>query len=369
MNQYIKNKFRLWRDDPLLFVKDCIQVEPSKQQIDLLTGFAKHKRTTIRSGHGCHAPGTVVLMANGSSRYVEDVRVGEQLLGDDGTPRNVLELYHGREQMYRVEMRDGTYYDVNESHILALKAGRTKSGYKKGELVDMSVRDYLALNKTTKATLSGYKVGVELTSMPVGIPPYILGLWLGGGWQDRPAFTSVDTPIQGIITEYAENIGCHVTLEADKKSLYIGSTGGAGDNQFINWLKEYDLLDNKHIPAWYLLNSREVRLELLAGLLDSDGWLDPRGKSAFEITQKRQGLAEDIVWLAQSVGCHATLTPVEKSWVWDGVKKTGRYYRVGITRYAWNIPTVLKRKQAVKSDAPRELTFPFEIKKLSVGEY
>jgi hypothetical protein len=45
-------KLREWRQSPLCFVKDCIQVTPSAQQIDLLNNFAKHKRTTIRSGHG-----------------------------------------------------------------------------------------------------------------------------------------------------------------------------------------------------------------------------------------------------------------------------------------------------------------------------
>ena len=52
MSDFIKQKFKLWKNDPLLFVRDCIQVTPSKQQEELLLGFAKHKRTTIRSGHG-----------------------------------------------------------------------------------------------------------------------------------------------------------------------------------------------------------------------------------------------------------------------------------------------------------------------------
>ena len=52
MNEAIKDRIKSWRDNPLKFVKDCIQVTPSKQQIDLLTSFAASKRTSIRSGHG-----------------------------------------------------------------------------------------------------------------------------------------------------------------------------------------------------------------------------------------------------------------------------------------------------------------------------
>lgn len=52
MSEFIKQKFRVWRNSPLAFVEDCIQVTPSTQQKQLLLSFAKHKRTTIRSGHG-----------------------------------------------------------------------------------------------------------------------------------------------------------------------------------------------------------------------------------------------------------------------------------------------------------------------------
>jgi len=45
-------KLKEWRSSPLVFVKDCIQVTPSKQQTELLLSFAKEKRISIRSGHG-----------------------------------------------------------------------------------------------------------------------------------------------------------------------------------------------------------------------------------------------------------------------------------------------------------------------------
>ena len=52
INQSVVKKLKEWRDSPLQFVKDCIQVTPSEQQIELLTSIAKEKRVTIRSGHG-----------------------------------------------------------------------------------------------------------------------------------------------------------------------------------------------------------------------------------------------------------------------------------------------------------------------------
>jgi replicative DNA helicase len=44
---------------------------------------------------GCHAPGTEVIMYDGHLKKVEDIQIGDLLMGDDGTPRKVLELHHG----------------------------------------------------------------------------------------------------------------------------------------------------------------------------------------------------------------------------------------------------------------------------------
>lgn len=53
MNPSVLNKLREWKNSPLLFVTECVQVQPSEQQAEALVSFAKNKRTTIRSGHGC----------------------------------------------------------------------------------------------------------------------------------------------------------------------------------------------------------------------------------------------------------------------------------------------------------------------------
>jgi len=50
---------------------------------------------SISSGHNCHVGGTRVMMYDGETKAVEDVNEGDLLMGDDGTPREVLELYRG----------------------------------------------------------------------------------------------------------------------------------------------------------------------------------------------------------------------------------------------------------------------------------
>jgi hypothetical protein len=73
-----------------------------------------------RSGK-CIARGTKVLMYDGTIKNVEDIKVGQQVMGDDSTPRNVLETHSGTDTMYKVENKRGESYTVNSHHILSLK--------------------------------------------------------------------------------------------------------------------------------------------------------------------------------------------------------------------------------------------------------
>ena len=74
----------------------------------------------------CLGRGTKVVMFDGSLRNVEDIKVGEQLMGHDSSPRNVLSTTSGTEQMYWVKQNKAIDYRVNESHILSLKRSRTE---------------------------------------------------------------------------------------------------------------------------------------------------------------------------------------------------------------------------------------------------
>jgi len=74
------------------------------------------------AGQGkCLGKNTPVLMADGSTKFVQDVVVGDQLLGPDGKARNILSTCFGREDLYEINPLDSeaTAYVVNGSHILS----------------------------------------------------------------------------------------------------------------------------------------------------------------------------------------------------------------------------------------------------------
>jgi P4 family phage/plasmid primase-like protien len=86
-----------------------------------LDGSTRNEQFVLWTGSGCHAAGTRILMYDGGLKCVEDVRIGDKLMGDDFTMRKVLHLYRGKDKMYRVKQTKGNDYIVNGDHRLALK--------------------------------------------------------------------------------------------------------------------------------------------------------------------------------------------------------------------------------------------------------
>lgn len=77
-------------------------------------------RTSVASGHGCFGIDTPIMLHDGTIKAVQDIGLDDVLMGDDGSPRKVLELYRGQENLYRFTYNDGTSHVFNESHILCL---------------------------------------------------------------------------------------------------------------------------------------------------------------------------------------------------------------------------------------------------------
>lgn len=286
-----------------------IEVEPSKPQWDIIVSTQQINLFLAGQGGGkCLGKGTGIRMYDGSVKLVENVKTNDLLMGPDSLPRKVLTVCTGVEQMYWIRQNRAKDYRCNESHILALRQSRTEKG--KNKVATISVSDYLLKSKKYKESMMGFRVPVEYTYSNIDLDPYFLGLWLGDGSNEKPAITAIEPEIINYIHQTANRYGMRVSVNARSEtskthSISNGQSGGR-KNELLSLLMYYNLLYNKHIPVNYLINSSFVRLQVLAGLVDTDGYYDKK-KQVIEIVQKNKQLANDIHQLALSLGFRASI--------------------------------------------------------------
>ena len=106
------------------------------------------------------------------------------------------------------------------------------------------------------------------------------------------------------------------------------------------------VLKNKHIPFDYLTSGREDRLQLLAGIIDTDGSVTHGG---YEITQKNRELLKQVKWLADSLGFRTSKLK-EKICTIKSTGFSGSYYRITIHGQMSEIPVKINRKKIAYAD-------------------
>ena len=306
----------------------------------------------------CHARGTRVLMYDGTMKRVEDIRIGDMLMGVDSTPRTVLELHDGTDEMYEIRPYIGDAFKVNGRHILSLY--KTKEGDKPSEqprIDEISVENYLRATKTYRSTHKLRKPSEIDFGKPDGAvgEPYLLGLYLGDGCSSCGSFsiTTMRKEVVDYLTEFCRK--CEYNLRvAEKagrvnkaKSYYISNNGRKDKpNPVLEWLKDLGLFGftagDKYIPHQYKTASVRDRYQLLAGLLDTDAWYD-RKRCSYEYCTKSLVMAKDIQFVCRSLGF---MCNIGKTKVVDGV----HYYRMNISGDLEKIPT----KVAIRQAGPRK---------------
>src|SRR3990167_10948743 len=326
-----------------------------KGQLVIVSGPPKHGK--------CLKKGTEILMFSGKIKKIEKIKAGELVMGPDSKPRTVLSLGNGIEEMFKIKQGNESYV-VNKSHILSLqrnnghlwrtdnlkKEKRPRKKYA-GKIVNISVEDYLSTSTTFKHHHKGYKVGIDFLPSPVEIDPYFLGLWLGDGDSAGVAITNMEPETESYLRGYAGalNLKLKISKNGIKKEFRFfisrgNMIGGSQTFSLQGLLRKIKVLNNKHIPENYKINSREVRLKVLAGIIDTDGYLTKNKWPWYDIILKSDTLAKDIVFLARSLGFGVTIKKCKK-----GIKKTGfigLYNRIRISGELSSIPVLVNRKKS-----------------------
>jgi superfamily II DNA or RNA helicase len=245
------------RTEQLIIMDKCVDKLESSDGGLLSLGCGQGK---------CLAKNTKILLYDGEIINVQDIKIGDKIMGDDSKPRNIISLARGRETMYKVITGKTSSYIVNESHILSLQYEFMN------KKIDISVLDYL--NKKHDDQLYGYRVPIIFLEKKLTIDPYIIGYLLG-------SIKNIDVDIKSIIKNH------HLT-----NSRII-------DNSIDEFINMNNIINDIHIPNQYKCNSRKNQLKLLAGIIDSTGYII---NDYYEIKLNNNKLIDDVIYLARSLG-------------------------------------------------------------------
>ncbi len=260
-----------------------------------------------------------------------EIKVGDYVYANDGTPTLVTYVspIFTDHKCYKVIFDDGNEVVAGEDHQwLVQDANRRKNDGRRVKVRkgthdcpsnQPSVTGHIVVKtkemlKKMTAVNGGANWSIDVVSSPVSglnvklsIHPYLLGQWLGDGSKRSSVITTEDQEsIEKIksLGYKVKNTGHHNSGKAFQYRVGYNIKGGGKNNvranSFVIELKKLGLWCNKHIPDIYLNSSVEDRKELLAGLLDSDGYCAPNGQAIFYSTRKV--LFDDFVTLACSLG-------------------------------------------------------------------
>ncbi len=265
-------------------------------------------------------PLTSRVMTPRGYRLMGEILPGDEVIGSDGRTTVVSHINPcGEHKTYRVSFSDGSFTDCSENHLWLLN-----KSWGKREQVTLRLSDFK--NDFVYSSPGGqrqYKYRIPVcqpvrfnsdTVLP--LHPYVVGVLLGDGSiknipKYRPKFTSVDQEIvDNVSSRLPEN--CVLGHSEGTIEYRINDIAGARGKGKISRASHAVMsagiaghgAETKFIPDIYKMSSVQNRIELLQGLMDTDGSASG-GVASFHTCSER--LANDVLFLVESLGGTATM--------------------------------------------------------------
>lgn len=311
---------------------------------------------SVARKNGKAQPLDSVLVTPDGVTTMGEVQAGDMLIGMDGRPvevQAVSEIWEDR-PIYEVEFSDGEIVECDGNHEWTYLKKRRKGGRneKKSAYFTQETIETHELASQPLSDRQGAKFRVpsavfqgQRRELPVD--PYVLGAWLGDGTATQGSITGHPGDIP-VIQSRCEEAGykCNPREYPSKKGVV--SLGVYG---LITDLRGADVLGDKHIPEIYFTASVDQRVELLRGLMDTDGCISKAGQCEF--TQKVGKLGPDVRRLLASLGIYSVLH--EKDMVLNG-RVVGRKHRLMFFPPNWLNPFSMPRKSERVRDRSKDGT-------------
>lgn len=252
-------------------------------------------------------------------KLMKDIKEGEYVIGADGKRAEVLGVFpQGIKEMYRVNFDDNTSVKCSGDHLWTVK---TRDDRKNGKSRTVKTTDMLKNVLVEKGKRKNYSieyvkpVEFENKLKEDDLEPYLIGAIIGNGAisSNKVGFSTGDKElikkIEKILPKTDKiNYICKYDYSITKKEDIRNEKGYPVKSKTTEKLIEYELYGKKStekfIPKKYLYSSIENRIELLRGLMDTDGYTDGSGTAEYATVSEK--LAQDVKELVRSLGGRVT---------------------------------------------------------------
>lgn len=282
---------------------------------------------------------TPVLTNNGWKKHGE-LTILDKVIGIDGKFKSITAIHNPCNMEYKVHFSDGEEIICHGNHewyvydrgAQKYKNVETKEIFEKHIQKDGRCRYYIP----KKEIFEGYHKELK-------VPPYVLGAWLGDGRNNNPDICGAESDF--LITQKIINDGYELSWNTKHKTtgvIYYGFKKLRSDLQYYGMCHSRRKTE-KHIPDEYLIADIEQRLELLAGLLDTDGYLNKK-EHRYQFTTNEPRLRDDFISLVNTFGWRTCVTQHEKGMSSSGINANKPYWIVSFNPTMY-IPCQLERKK------------------------
>lgn len=282
----------------------------------------------------------MIPLANGKFKELKDIVDGDILVGQNGQPTTVVKAHEIQlpKKAYSIEFSNGEVIRAGGEHLWTI---RNQRGVRKTVDTDY-IFDYMS---KYKQPVYIDRVNKPLAGIHKELPldPYFLGLWLGDGGSWQNVFTTEDKEVLDYVNNWATSHGGYIEQTKHQNSGKA-LTYRIKDTNLTDICIELGIRKTryantgvKHIPEIYFEASYEQRLELLRGLMDTDGCHHSGGFCIF--TQKEGQLCDDVIRLVKSLGWDVTVHETNPC---EFAKPNTKYFNIGIS--ALDNPFQLSRK-------------------------
>lgn len=232
----------------------------------------------------------------------------DKIFDKDGNKTDILnisEIHHN--PCYKLEFDNGESIICDHEHRWLVSFYRAKGKFKDKILTTEQLKEALNKYQTSKNVydlpkiLNAKPLNIEKVSLP--LDPYILGAWLGDGSKSDGSITNINPNFWEEIVKREYEIGNDISSKDRAENRTIFNIRGI--------LNDIGVLNNKHLPDLYLLSSYEQRLDILRGLMDTDGYYNSTRKR-FVMATTQPWQVECTVKLLASLGVKSSVIYAKK---------------------------------------------------------